>query len=579
MQYMNANFVYIEDFCGKPSVCRMEGLQSVGMADSAGSKRKSIRERIMDAGHFNESYGNLYYRKWRITQTSVEPIFPHLAPHWRTASLRNVAESWSFDPPMRSGDEIPEGYDDERKHLNMWTGLTHVPTPLEPNDPDQKYVDDYFTHIDEVIADNDVDIANEVKKWFAFLVKYPGELHQKALVVVGVEGCGKSMLSAPMLALFGPHAMRTANDTHYAGQFDIHTMDKVFLHGDEAIFHNDHKQEKSMKALITDLEKMFHGKNKTPTPGDNHMSVFLTSNDSKPAPIKDGSRRYFALKASPIALEDPKRGPRWLNERRVAWLRPKVAAAIAHRLLELSDELGEWTANSKIHETEFMRESRTLQLGIVQDFLKSRLQRGALFFGEKHVGTSSPTYRTAWVEDSDGRRARHPDLKTADIEEVKWTADKRVSMRHFKGNKSARLLSREQRFFDEFIEYSKNAKYGGEKPNSPEVLIKTAIAFLLPIDASDEVQREHKNQRNLPSLNDARKAFAKRIYRDENFNWDEPESSGSEDGQESEAVAEHLPTVEQVNADAKAKREFALGEHYDDSEDSEEHKAKIKGPF
>ena len=223
LKEFNDRFIFLRSMGGKSKVYCPPDSRS-------GKSRVEFFDATFDTQHFQQSFGDHQFRHWELDKDfRPKAKFGSLAKEWLKSPLRKTADYVVFEPPMRHLKVAKPGYNEDTKVFNAYQGLSHDVKPLPAGSSKQKYVDGWFNHVEECIAAGDKEVADYIVKWWAFLTQYPGELHRKALVVTGVQGSGKSILSAPFLTMFGPCAARTAKDKTYTGNFDGHLYAKLLF--------------------------------------------------------------------------------------------------------------------------------------------------------------------------------------------------------------------------------------------------------------------------------------------------------------------------------------------------------------
>jgi hypothetical protein len=172
-------------------------------------------------------------------------------------------------------------------YFNLWQGLA-----VEPEKGDWSLFQD---HIKEIICRGDQKLYTWILDWMADLVQDPGEPKGTAIVMSGVEGCGKGTFCQMIGKLFGTHYKHLTNDEHLVGRFNGHMVDAVFVFADEAVFGGDRKAAGKLKALVT--EKIITGERKgvDAIQYRNCAHVVMASNESWFIPAGPQSRRWLVM--------------------------------------------------------------------------------------------------------------------------------------------------------------------------------------------------------------------------------------------------------------------------------------------
>ena len=279
------------------------------------------------------------------------------------------------------------------------------------------------------------------------------------------------------------------------------------LHGDEVVFHGSHQQEKSLKGLITDADKVFEAKYHQAMSGRNCITLYLTSNDERPVPLGDGARRYFVTKSSACIKDDPARGEKYLSELFHSWVDPEVAGAIFHKLQQI--DLSDFDPERSAPETSTMTRTRAKFHTPVEAFIQSRLECGKILRGRDFVKTGTPTAAHIYTE----TQSFGGEAKTGDP--VAWRKGG-ISFRKV----GSRQFDRQQRLYDEFLQFRTVHAFEGVVPRNPRELVDEIIGVLLPRDVSpDEEALAYKNK-SIPGIDQARRIFAEKILINKNHDWE-----------------------------------------------------------
>jgi hypothetical protein len=174
--------------------------------------------------------------------------------------------------------------------FNLWNGLHVAPSP-----GDWSLM---RSHIEDIICDGDPERFNYLMGWKARMLQRPAERGEVAVVMKGVEGCGKGTLANALLHLFGQHGMQISNSKHLVGNFNQHLRDCVFLFADEAFFAGDKANVGVLKSLITEPYLTIEGKYMNAVQSPNFLHVMMASNEEWVVPASKDARRFFVLEVS-----------------------------------------------------------------------------------------------------------------------------------------------------------------------------------------------------------------------------------------------------------------------------------------
>lgn len=176
-------------------------------------------------------------------------------------------------------------------HFNLWQGFAIQP---DPRGSWQLFKD----HVVDIICNGDRLMAEWVFDWMADLVQDPGDPKGTAIVMSGIEGCGKGTFCTMLGKLFGTHYKHLTNEEHLIGRFNGHMVDAIFVFADEAVFGGDRKAAGKLKALVT--EKIITGERKgiDAIQYKNCAHLAIASNESWFIPAGPQSRRWLVLAVS-----------------------------------------------------------------------------------------------------------------------------------------------------------------------------------------------------------------------------------------------------------------------------------------
>lgn len=189
----------------------------------------------------------------------------------------------------------PEGF-----MVNQWRGFATKPSEQRIT---YEEIAPFHDYVVQIIADGDEDVAHWVFSWIADMLQRPAEKPGTALVLVGVQGAGKTFLGEHIIAkIIGPsHSAQINNVSRLTNQFNTTIDNKVFVQCDEAV-HNYQKDVSSrLKSIITDGSLIIEPKGVNAYQKPNHIHLMFTSNEESAALFIDASpyeRRFTVLKVS-----------------------------------------------------------------------------------------------------------------------------------------------------------------------------------------------------------------------------------------------------------------------------------------
>lgn len=217
------------------------------------------------------------------------------------------------------GQDVPDGV------LNLWQGFAVEPAPGD--------VAPWLRVLDAVVTDPAT--RDYTLKWLARKVQRPGDVPGTVLVLTGAKGVGKNSLFAPLLEVFGRHAILVDNPALIAGQFTGHMQDKALAVLDEAVFTGDPRQADAIKARVTARETVFEAKGVDPVTGFNRCAYVMFTNHEHAWQATTDERRAVMIEAG-----EALRGDHAAWREYHAWQAGGGAAHLLHYLLHDVDLTG-----------------------------------------------------------------------------------------------------------------------------------------------------------------------------------------------------------------------------------------------
>lgn len=203
----------------------------------------------------------------------------------------------TFDP---ANDDVVIEVPGSGLMVNQWRGFAVKPVEQQVSFEEIKPFHDY---VREVIADGDEPTAHWVFAWMADLLLYPAKKPGTALVLVGVEGAGKTFLGEHIIQKIvgSQHAGNTNSVATLTHNFNTIIDNKIFFQCDEAIHSYQRDTASRLKSIITDENMIIEPKGVNSYRKPNHMRLMFTSNEENAAIFISASpyeRRFTVLKVS-----------------------------------------------------------------------------------------------------------------------------------------------------------------------------------------------------------------------------------------------------------------------------------------
>ena len=191
-------------------------------------------------------------------------------------------------------------------HVNQWRGFAVTPCTQSVTD-DQ--VEPFTDYIRDIVADGNKGMAEWVLNWIADLFQNPSKKPGTALVLVGVQGAGKTFLGERIIGpLVGkPHYTQMNSIASLTDKFNTIADNKIFIQCDEAIHSYQKDVSSRLKSLITDETMTIEPKGVNSFKKPNHMRFLFTSNEESTAIFIDPSpyeRRFTVTKVSKKKAND-----------------------------------------------------------------------------------------------------------------------------------------------------------------------------------------------------------------------------------------------------------------------------------
>ena len=191
--------------------------------------------------------------------------------------------------------------------INQWRGFEMAKEMPDKYDPE--IVQPFLDYIREVVADGEEEAYEWVLAWLKDMFQKPEQKPGTALVLVGVQGAGKTFLGERVLRpmIGGTHSAQTNSITMLTDKFNQIMDNKVFLQCDEAIHSYQKDVSSRLKSLITDKDMRIEPKGVNAFLKPNHLHFLFTSNEQSTAMFIDPSpyeRRFTVLKVSDCRARD-----------------------------------------------------------------------------------------------------------------------------------------------------------------------------------------------------------------------------------------------------------------------------------
>lgn len=198
----------------------------------------------------------------------------------------------AFDPSEEREFETPNGL-----AFNLWQGWSR-----EPKRGDWSKL---RRHIEEIVCSGSEELATWVLDWMADLYQDPANPKGCALVMHGIEGCGKGTLIEAMGRTMGRHYKHLLHEKHLTGDFNGHLQDGLLVFADELVYGGSKKTAGTLKGMVTERMLMTERKGVDATRSRNCIHLAIASNEDWFVPAGPDARRWLVLEVSPERANDP----------------------------------------------------------------------------------------------------------------------------------------------------------------------------------------------------------------------------------------------------------------------------------
>jgi len=274
---------------------------------------------------------DLWMRNKNITITlnqgtkNEKHIKKHVYKSWvEDSTLIREYDGITFDPGAPS--------DNTTGMFNLWSRrIGHNGFPIKPKEGDCSIITD---HIRDVWCSGSVEDYNWVITWMADILQNPGRKPTTALVLLGPQGTGKSIIfEYAMGKMLGPYFGTSGSREDVVGRWSGHLIGKLLWLSEETLFAGDKVSMNRLKDRITsttiDVEKKGIDKFSMPA----FTRYVFTSNQIHALHLESDDRRFFVLGTATVHQRDTEYFTRMRN-----WLDAGGAEKFMHFLVNWNPE-------------------------------------------------------------------------------------------------------------------------------------------------------------------------------------------------------------------------------------------------
>lgn len=307
---------------------------------------------------------------------------------------RPIFDAWLRSPSRRTFDGVefaPEGLPADSKRLNLWRGFRYEPRE-RPGGWSLLQ-----GHLLDNVCGGDIELYKWLHSWMAQLVQCPAERPGTALVLIGEQGAGKSVVGQVLGHLLHPdHYVCVKHRRHLTGNFNAHLAGKLLVQAEETFWAGDREAASVLKSLITEDRTLLELKGVDAVPVRNLARVLITSNEEWVVPAAVEERRFAIFRVGNGARQD-----RAFFGALLAQLRDGGYAALHHDLLQPHVEVaGQRYALADpaiVPRTAALREQKLASLDTVGRWWVDRLDSGG-FGGQAEVWPAEVPKQSAYED-------------------------------------------------------------------------------------------------------------------------------------------------------------------------------------
>jgi hypothetical protein len=168
----------------------------------------------------------------------------------------------------------------------------------EIEDVDMNRIHMYLDLIRDTIAQTP-EMFEYILNWFSFIIQNPGLKTETALVILGIQGCGKNTFTNVLCELLSGYSKPNLDDLEkLTGRFNYVIENKMLIVCNEIKTADKAVNWGSMKTIITDHVKTIEQKFKPVYDVENVVNLIIVSNNAVPIKIENGDRRYVITKCN-----------------------------------------------------------------------------------------------------------------------------------------------------------------------------------------------------------------------------------------------------------------------------------------
>lgn len=222
----------------------------------------------------------------RFELKDIDNLFRHTDPSPSKTILANLQLRKVVDVAFR-----PKG---PRPIVDLGEGMTGfntwIPTKVQPINGNPYR----FVHWIRRLCDTKEE-ARLLLFWLAHLIQYPNRKIKFAVVLVGKQGTGKSLLGRTMAKLIGPTNFGTVTTSHLKGDFNPYMDSRVLNVFEEAMDFERLSIGNKLKDLITEPTVTINDKYLRAFELENYVHFLFLTNHANALMLTADDRRYLVI--------------------------------------------------------------------------------------------------------------------------------------------------------------------------------------------------------------------------------------------------------------------------------------------
>lgn len=207
---------------------------------------------------------------------------------WAESEFRNKYDTIDFDPDQKVSNDV----------LNTFTGFKYE---RDGTDFNIELIQPILDHLKFVL--NDDKQYEYVLKWIAYIRQNPSKKTKVAIVLYGLQGCGKNTIVDCFLNTIFQGYNATISESDIDKQFNAVFESKLVLCADEIRGNSRHDAD-TLKNLITNPKIKIERKGLETITINDYSNWIFTTNHSVPMKIEESDRR-FNLIATTTEIKPP----------------------------------------------------------------------------------------------------------------------------------------------------------------------------------------------------------------------------------------------------------------------------------